>query len=101
MANISVYIESLATFNTPATARQVYEKAREMFGDRVVGDQASCRQSLDRYVLRGKAEKKGKGLYLISMRYVDPINELATQNRVLQTEVDRLRQRIKELEATA
>jgi hypothetical protein len=101
MANISVYIESLATFNTPATARQVYEKAREMFGDRVVGDQASCRQSLDRYVLRGKAEKKGKGLYLISMRYVDPISDLATKVRVLEAECDRLRQRINELEATA
>ena len=101
MANISVYIESLATFNTPATARQVYEKAREMFGDRVVGDQASCRQSLDRYVLRGKAEKKGKGLYLISMRYVDPISDLATKVRVLEAECERLRQRIKELEATA
>lgn len=101
MANISVYIESLATFNTPATARQVYEKAREMFGDRVVGDQASCRQSLDRYVLRGKAEKKGKGLYLISMRYVDPVSDLATKVRVLEAECERLRQRIKELEATA
>ena len=101
MANISVYIESLATFNTPATARQVYEKAREMFGDRVVGDQSSCRQSLDRYVLRGKAEKKGKGLYLISMRYVDPISDLATKVRVLEAECERLRQRIKELEATA
>jgi prefoldin subunit 5 len=32
---------------------------------------------------------------------VDPVSQLATQNRVLQTEVDRLRQRIKELEATA
>lgn len=101
MANISVYIESLATFNAPATARQVYEKAREMFGDRVVGDQASCRQSLDRYVLRGKAEKKGKGLYLISMRYVDPVSDLATKVRVLEAECERLRQRIKELEATA
>jgi len=35
------------------------------------------------------------------MAYVDPVSQLATQNRVLQTEVDRLRQRIKELEATA
>lgn len=101
MANISVYIESLATFNSPATARQVYEKAREMFGDRVVGDQASCRQSLDRYVLRGKAEKKGKGLYLISINYVDPIANLTTENRVLKTENERLRQRIRELEASA
>lgn len=101
MANLSIYFEALTTFNTPATARQVYEKAREMFGDQVAGNQASCRQCLDRYVLRGKAEKKGKGLYLVSMSYIDPISALSTQNRVLQTEIERLRQRIRELEASA
>lgn len=101
MANISLYFEALTTFNSPATAKQVYDKAREMFGNQVVGDRNSCRQSLERYVLRGKAEKKGKGLYLVSMSYVDPISELGTKVRVLETECDRLRQRIRELEASA
>lgn len=101
MANISLYFEALTTFNSPATAKQVYDKAREMFGNQVVGDRNSCRQSLERYVLRGKAEKKGKGLYLVSMSYIDPISALSTQNRVLQTEIEKLRQRIKELEASA
>jgi hypothetical protein len=101
MANVSVYFEALATFSEPATVKQVYAKAVEMFGNRVTGDRGSCRQCLDRYVLRGEAEKAGRGLYLVSMAYVDPVSQLATQNRVLQTEVDRPRQRIKELEATA
>ena len=101
MANVSVYFEALATFSEPATVKQVYAKAVEMFGNRVTGDRGSCRQCLDRYVLRGEAEKPGRGLYLVSMSYVDPVSKLVTQNRVLQTEIDRLRQRIKELEATA
>lgn len=101
MANVSVYFEALATFSEPATVKQVYAKAIEMFGNRVTGDRGSCRQCLDRYVLRGEAEKAGRGLYLVSMSYVDPVSKLATQNRVLQTEIDRLRQRINELEATA
>ena len=101
MSNVSVYFEALATFSEPATAKQVYAKAVEMFGNRVTGDRGSCRQCLDRYVLRGEAEKAGRGLYLVSMAYVDPVSQLATQNRVLEAECDRLRQRIKELEATA
>lgn len=101
MANVSVYFEALAAFSEPATVKQVYDKAKEMFGDRVTGDRGSCRQCLDRYVLRGEAEKAGRGLYLVSMSYVDPVSQLATQNRVLKTEVDRLRQRVAELETTA
>jgi hypothetical protein len=101
MANISIYFEALATFNEPVGAKQVYEKAMEMFGDQVAGDRGSCRQSLERYVSRGKAEKTGRGLYIVSMRYADPISALTTENRVLKVEIDRLRQRIKELEATA
>jgi hypothetical protein len=94
-----LYFEALATFNEPATAKQVYDKASEMFGGQVSGDRTSCRQCLDRYVLRGKAEKTGRGLYLVSMSYVDPVSQLATQNRVLQTEVERLRNQIKELQS--
>jgi hypothetical protein len=35
------------------------------------------------------------------MHYVDPIKELATKNRMLEAECERLRQRVAELEATA
>lgn len=100
MANTSIYFEALMTFNAPATAKEVHDKAKEMFADQVAGDKGSCRQSLERYVLRGKAEKKDKGRYLASMAYVDPISTLTTENRVLRTEIDRLRQRIRELESS-
>ena len=105
MANISIYFEALATFSTPATSKEVYEKAKEMFGEQVTGDKASCRQSLERYVLRGKAEKQTKGhakhgnLYQVSMAYVDPISTLTIENRTLKAEVERLRKRLAELEA--
>lgn len=105
MANISIYFEALATFSTPATAKQVYDKAREMFGEQVTGDKTSCRQSLERYVLRGKAEKQSKGrakhgnLYQVSMAYVDPISTLTIENRTLKAEVERLRKRLAELES--
>ena len=104
-SHYSVYLEALMDFTTPATAKQVYEKAKEMFGEQVTGDKTSCRQSLERYVLRGKAEKQSKGhakhgnLYQVSMAYVDPISTLTIENRTLKAEVERLRKRLAELEA--
>ncbi len=98
MANLSVYLEALQTFSTPATAREVHEKAVQMFGSEVKGDRASARQSLERYVLRGKADKNGTR-YLISMKVADPLSALATENRTLKAEVERLKARIEELEA--
>jgi cell division protein FtsB len=69
-----------------------------MFGSEVKGDRASARQSLERYVLRGKADKNGTR-YLISMKVADPLSALATENRTLKAEVERLKARIEELEA--
>ena len=97
----SFYLEALQTFSEPVSVRQVHEKAKQMFGDQVSDDRASCRQSLDRHTFKGSVEKVSSGRYLISMRYVDPISDLATKIRVLEAECERLRQRIKELEATA
>lgn len=98
MANVSVYFEALTTFNTPATVRQVHDKAVEMFGEQVKGDRVSARQSLERYVLRGKVDKQD-GRYQVSMAYVDPISTLTIENRTLKAEVERLRKRLAELEA--
>lgn len=97
----SFYLEALQTFSEPVSVRQVHERAKQMFGDQVSDDRSSCRQCLDRHVFRGNVERVSAGRYLISMRYVDPISELATKIRVLEAECERLRQRIKELEATA
>jgi hypothetical protein len=102
MSNVSLYLEALIDFPDPATYLQVHSKAIQMFGrHRVKGDKQSCRQSLERHVLRGMATKDDRGLYLATKKAFDPISDLATKIRVLEAECDRLRQRIKELEATA
>jgi len=102
MSNVSLYLEALIDFPDPATYLQVHSKAIQMFGShRVKGDKQSCRQSLERHVLRGMATKDDRGLYLATKKAFDPISDLATKIRVLEAECDRLRQRIKELEATA
>jgi hypothetical protein len=102
MSNVSLYLEALIDFPDPTTYLQVHSKAIQMFGrHRVKGDKQSCRQSLERHVLRGMATKDDRGLYLATKKAFDPISDLATKIRVLEAECDRLRQRIKELEATA
>lgn len=101
MANKSFYLEALLTFSEPATGKDVYYKAVQMFGNKIKGDKQSCRQSLERFVLQGLATKDERGLYLATSKAYDPISELGTKVRVLEAECDRLRQRIKELEATA
>lgn len=101
MANKSFYIEALLTFSTPATTKEVHQKAEQMFGNKIKGDKQSCRQSLERFVLQGLANKDDRGMYLATAKAYDPINELATKVRVLEAECNRLRQRIAELETTA
>jgi hypothetical protein len=102
MSNVSLYLEALIDFPDPATYLQVHSKAIQMFGrHRVKGDKQSCRQSLERHVLRGMATKDDRGLYLATKKAFDPISDLATKIRVLEAECDRLRQRIKELESTS
>lgn len=101
MANKSFYIEALLTFSDPATTKEVHQKAEQMFGNKIKGDKQSCRQSLERFVLQGLATKDERGLYLATSKAYDPISELGTKVRVLEAECERLRQRIKELEATA
>ena len=99
MANKSFYLEALLTFSEPATGKDVYYKAVQMFGNnKIKGDKQSCRQSLERYVLQELATKDDRGLYLATSKAYDPISELGTKVRVLEAECERLRQRIKELE---
>ena len=102
MSNLSLYLEALIDLPEPATYSQVHSRALQMFGRyRVKGDKQSCRQSLERHVMRGMASKDERGLYTPTSKACDPIKELATKNRMLEAECERLRQRIKELEASA
>ena len=98
MANVSLYIEALAAFSHPVSAKEVHLKAAELFGAAVQGDVSSARQSLERYVLRGKVEKHGTK-YLIGMAFVDPLGAALAQNKALRIENTQLRQRITELES--
>ena len=97
MANVSLYIEALAAFSDPVSAKEVHTKAAELFGAAVQGDVSSARQSLERYVLRGKVEKHGTK-YRIGMTFVDPLGAALAQNKALKIENAQLRQRITELE---
>jgi hypothetical protein len=100
MANVSLYIEALATFSDPVSAKEVHTKAAELFGAAVQGDVSSARQSLERYVLRNKVEKHGTK-YRIGMAFVDPLGAAMAQNKALRIENDKLKQRIAELESVA
>jgi hypothetical protein len=97
MANKTVYLEALATFSTPATAREVHEKAKEIFGDQVRGESISARQSLVRYVALGRARKVGTKFVIVA----DALDETAQLNarlRMAEALIERLKQRIAELE---
>jgi len=97
MANVSYYLEALMMFDEPVSAREVHQKATEMFGDSVRGDRSSCRMSLDRYVSTGKVEKRDNRYYATQLA-VDPIGALTTKMRIAQAENAALRKRVKELE---
>lgn len=88
MANVSFYLEALRTFNEPVTVRDVYSKAVEMFGEKIQGDRGSARQSLERCVLLGRAEKRGTR-YIVSASSADPVAEL--QAKVMALEIERRR----------
>ena len=106
MSNVSYYLEALIELSTPASAREVHAKAVEMFGpQRVKGDRQSCRQSLDRHVLRGLASRSMGGKYQATDKANDPIRDLHTQIRTLQAQLESVqgelaaaRSRIAELE---
>jgi hypothetical protein len=99
MSNVSLYLEALIDFPAPATYQEVHSKAIQMFGrHRVKGDKQSCRQSLERHVLRGMATKDDRGLYLATKKAFDPISDLATKIRVLENQLSAANARIAELE---
>lgn len=89
MAKSGYYLEALLQFEKPASVREIHDKAREMFGEEVKGDRSSCRLSLDRQVMHGRAEKLGSKYSATRLGY-DPISELATKIRVLENKVRQL-----------
>lgn len=97
MSNKSLYIDALLTFDRPASVREVYEKAVEMFGPKVKGDRGSARACLERYLGTGKVTKQGTRYYA-TIEAADPIMHLSTQLKMLEGENERLRDRVKELE---
>ena len=98
MANQSLYLEALIQFPQPATARDVHDKAIQMFGDKVKGDRTSCRLSLDRQVAMGKVEKI-ENRYVATQLAYDPIGALHTQCRVMETKLKALEAENAELKA--
>ena len=99
MSNVSLYLEALIGFSEPATYQEVHGRAMQMFGrPRVKGDKQSCRQSLERHVLRGMATKDDRGLYMATKKAFDPISDLATKIRVLENQLSAANARIAELE---
>jgi len=98
MANKTVYLEALATFSEPATVREIHEKAKEMFGDQVRGESISARQSLVRYVGLGRARKVGTRFAIVPDA-LDETAQLNTRLRMAEALIERLKQRIAELEA--
>lgn len=95
MSNVSYYLEALIELDRPASAREVHEKAVEMFGrHHVKGDRQSCRQSLDRHVLRGCATRSMGGQYQATEKAFDPVKDLHTQIRVLETKLEAAQQQL-------
>ena len=90
MANIPLYLQALASFDQPATARQVHQKAFEMFGDQFRGESPSARQSLDRFAKIGKAKKEGIYYTLGDVMGNSP-SELEIRTRRSEEETERLR----------
>lgn len=89
MSNVSYYLEALIDLCAPASAAEVHAKALQMFGPhRVKGDRQSCRQSLDRHVLRGLATRSMGGKYQATDKANDPVRDLYTQLRVAQTQLE-------------
>lgn len=89
MANTSIYLDALLTFDRPATVREVHDKALEMFGKNVRGDRTSARISLERYLNTGKVTKD-RNKYFATNEAADPIGALATKNKMLEAKVSHL-----------
>jgi hypothetical protein len=97
MSNVTLYLDALASFEAPATVKEVHEKAKAMFGDRVKGERASARQSLERWVTKGLVLKEN-GKYWAKIEAIDPVMKLTTQLKMLEAENQKLRARIAELQ---
>lgn len=98
-SHYSVYLEALMDFTSPATAKQVHDRAIEKFGaDTVKGGVESVRTSLRRYVKLGKALAVERGKYAVTSAGVDPILAMDAKTRRLEAENQRLRDLVRDLE---
>lgn len=97
MANSTIYLDALLTFEEPATVKDVHEKAIEMFGSLVKGDRGSARACLERYIGTGKVIKEGSRYYA-TIEAADPIMRLTTRIKVLESELEQSRENCRKLE---
>lgn len=91
MANTTIYLDALLQFDRPASVKEVYQKAQEMFGPMVKGDRTSARSCLERYLGTGKVVKEN-AKYYATKDAVDPIGKLSTRIKTLEAENQRLRE---------
>jgi hypothetical protein len=90
MANTTIYLDALLQFDRPASVKEVYQKAQEMFGPMVKGDRTSARSCLERYLGTGKVVKEN-ARYYATKEAADPIGGLSTRIKTLEVENKRLR----------
>ena len=97
MANTPYYLAALASFTTPATHKDVFDRAVEMYGTGIKGNYSSARGSLDRFVLLGKAKKDEFGFYWIE-NIVDPFKGMSSKLLAAEQRIKQLESKVKELE---
>lgn len=97
MANSTIYLDALLTFEEPATVKEVHSRAIDMFGSLVKGDRGSARACLERYIGTGKVIKEGSRYYA-TIEAADPIMRLTTRIKVLEGELALARENCRKLE---
>jgi hypothetical protein len=92
-SHYSIYLEALASFDRPATAKEIHSRAVEKFGiENIKGGTESVRTSLRRYIPLGKVRLPERGKYEATVMAVDPAMALEAKQRMLDAENKRLRE---------
>lgn len=97
MARPAYYWMTLESLSTPATASEVREHARNIFGSAVKASLHSVRASLDRFVLLGRVTRMEGNKYWITARKFDPIDAAHTEIVRLESQLERAREHLEEL----
>lgn len=98
-SHYSIYLEALLEFTTPATAKQIHEKAVLKFGaDNVKGGTESVRTSLRRYMKMGKVASPERGKYEATMKAIDPAMAIEAKMRRIEKENTELKAKVASLE---